>query len=270
MNTIDFSQNGGYRLKQATFARMQEAYTEILISFIKVMGIPQTGNHIITGCEIDGGNITSGFMYIDGELCPFSQAEGTLATKIKKNILVESIAFKNGSNLPVWRTTTAIVDPDGIPLSEFIRHNIVIDNNYVHTDNNFTATLLAKLNAIEAGAEVNVQPDWTVVNPASDAYIKNKPIIENIIYSGEYILGDFPNALTQRKTIPFPVPMTTTNYKVRAILKSLNPIGAQGADLISWTTANYQLNSFDIIGGEFPQFGATTQNLIMYYDIIKL
>ena len=51
---------------------------------------------------------------------------------------------------------------------------IVIDPNYVHTDVNFTLALLNKLNGIEAGAEVNVQADWNVVNTASDAFIKNK------------------------------------------------------------------------------------------------
>lgn len=242
MKTIDFSQNGGYRLKQATFARMQEAYTEILLSFIKVMGIPQTGNHIITGCEIEGVNITSGFMYIDGELCPFSQAEGTLATKIKKNIFLESIAFKNGSNLPVWRTTTAIVDPYGTPLSEFIRHNIVIDNNYVHTDNNFTAALLAKLNAIEPGAEVNVQPDWTVVNPLSDAFIKNKPQIPNVLKIGEVILGNFPSNTTT--VVNFPS-VGTDDYLVLINIESLNVINNRQQDLMAYVTAVHTETSFE-------------------------
>ena len=53
--------------------------------------------------------------------------------------------------------------------------NFVTDANYVHTDNNFTTTLLNKLNGISAGAEVNVQSDWSVTTTTSDAYIKNKP-----------------------------------------------------------------------------------------------
>ncbi len=53
--------------------------------------------------------------------------------------------------------------------------NFVTDANYVHTDNNFTTTLLNKLNGIAAGAEVNVQSDWAVTSTSSDAYIKNKP-----------------------------------------------------------------------------------------------
>ena len=53
--------------------------------------------------------------------------------------------------------------------------NIVIDANYVHTDNNFTTNYKNKLNGIAAGAEVNVQADWNVTDTSSDAYIQHKP-----------------------------------------------------------------------------------------------
>lgn len=52
---------------------------------------------------------------------------------------------------------------------------VVQDANYVHTDQNFTTELKNKLVNIEAGAEVNVQSDWTEENSSSDAYIRNKP-----------------------------------------------------------------------------------------------
>lgn len=55
--------------------------------------------------------------------------------------------------------------------------NLVQDANYVHTDNNFTNTEKNKLAGIEAGAEVNVQSDWSVTDTSSDAYIANKPTI---------------------------------------------------------------------------------------------
>ena len=41
--------------------------------------------------------------------------------------------------------------------------------------NDFTAALLNKLNGIAAGAEVNVQADWSSTDSASNAFIKNKP-----------------------------------------------------------------------------------------------
>ena len=55
--------------------------------------------------------------------------------------------------------------------------NFIADANYVHTDNNFTTTEKNKLGNIAAGAEVNVQSDWSVTSTTSDAYIKNKPSI---------------------------------------------------------------------------------------------
>jgi hypothetical protein len=39
----------------------------------------------------------------------------------------------------------------------------------------FSQSLLAKLNGIATGAEVNVQADWNVANEGSDAFIRNKP-----------------------------------------------------------------------------------------------
>lgn len=43
--------------------------------------------------------------------------------------------------------------------------------------NDYTTTEKNKLAGIAAGAEVNVQADWSVTNTSSDAYIKNKPTI---------------------------------------------------------------------------------------------
>ena len=54
--------------------------------------------------------------------------------------------------------------------------NLVQDASYVHTDNNFTGTLKDKLDNIEAGAQVNVKPDWTAA-AGSAAEILNKPSI---------------------------------------------------------------------------------------------
>ena len=54
---------------------------------------------------------------------------------------------------------------------------LVIDESYVHTDNNYTTTEKNKLSGIASGAEVNVQSDWNESNNSSDAFIKNKPKI---------------------------------------------------------------------------------------------
>jgi len=53
--------------------------------------------------------------------------------------------------------------------------NTVVDSSYVHTDNNYTTTEKSKLAGIAAGAEVNVNADWTAVS--GDAEILNKPTL---------------------------------------------------------------------------------------------
>lgn len=55
--------------------------------------------------------------------------------------------------------------------------NFAVDANYVHTDNNYTTAEKNKLAGIAAGAEVNVQSNWTQTNSSADDYIKNKPSI---------------------------------------------------------------------------------------------
>lgn len=42
--------------------------------------------------------------------------------------------------------------------------------------NDYTAAEKTKLSGIAAGAEVNVQADWDITDPASDAFIRNKPV----------------------------------------------------------------------------------------------
>lgn len=54
---------------------------------------------------------------------------------------------------------------------------LVIDESYVHTDNNYTGEEKTKLSGIQNGAEANVQADWNESSSSSDAYIKNKPTI---------------------------------------------------------------------------------------------
>lgn len=72
-------------------------------------------------------------------------------------------------NLATVATSGSYADLNNIP------SDLVQDANYTHTDNNFTSTLLTKLNGIASGAEVNVQADWDTTSTSSDSYIMNKP-----------------------------------------------------------------------------------------------
>lgn len=64
----------------------------------------------------------------------------------------------------------------------------VQDANYVHTDNNFTTAEKNKLSGIAAGAEVNVQSDWSTTDTNADSFIKNKPA--NLVQDASYVHTD--------------------------------------------------------------------------------
>ena len=64
------------------------------------------------------------------------------------------------------------------------------------SDETYTSAEKSKLSGIEAGAEVNVQADWTEADSTSDAYIKNKPNLATVATSGSY------TDLTDKPTIP--------------------------------------------------------------------
>lgn len=48
------------------------------------------------------------------------------------------------------------------------------------SENDFTTTLLNKLNGIASNAEVNVQANWSESDSSSDAYIQNKPSLGTV------------------------------------------------------------------------------------------
>lgn len=143
---IDFTQLGGYRLEQPTLRKMQETTYLFIKAMIGHFGIPDSGKFIISGCQIAGENITEGILYIDGHICPFENAPGTLATKIIKVVTTETLVFQNATTPTVFTKYTAAVNDAGTPLSAFVRvpspfnlpANIVIDANYVHTDSNLS------------------------------------------------------------------------------------------------------------------------------------
>lgn len=52
---------------------------------------------------------------------------------------------------------------------------VVVDPDYVHTENNFTNVYKNKLDGIQAGAEQNVQSDWLETDSDDDSFIRHKP-----------------------------------------------------------------------------------------------
>jgi hypothetical protein len=82
--------------------------------------------------------------------------------------------FARSADLATVATTGSYNDLTNVPA------HLVQDADYVHTDNNFTDDERTKLNSIEAGAEANVQANWSQSDSSADDYIKNKPVIANV------------------------------------------------------------------------------------------
>lgn len=71
-----------------------------------------------------------------------------------------------GDNHVIVNNVTKVISLD---------NDVVIDPNYVHTENNFTNVYKNKLDGIQSGAEQNVQSDWTETDPDDDSFIRHKP-----------------------------------------------------------------------------------------------
>lgn len=63
------------------------------------------------------------------------------------------------------------------------------------SSNDFTDALKTKLEGIAAGAEVNVQPDWSQTDNSADDYIKNKPTLGDLAAKSEVAYTDLAAGL---------------------------------------------------------------------------
>ena len=93
--------------------------------------------------------------------------------------------------------------------------NLVHDPNYVHTDNNFSITYVNKIDGIETGAQRNVQSDWLVDDPTSDAYIWHRPNIPSALYDTKELVAGPNITLTDYNdivTIDTAVPGVVVGY----------------------------------------------------------
>lgn len=182
----------GFPGTNKTLRFIQDAFREPLGALAKLAG----DKTIITGVVNTAGVVSNGFITYNGEIIPFQG--GNYAATVTIIEAFENVNYNTDANddtvldsLPAYRTIYAMCGTGGIDIFNFselaplktikelsqfsLPAGIVIDANYVHTDYNFTLALLNHLNSIESGAEVNVQADWNMTSPTSDAFIKNKP-----------------------------------------------------------------------------------------------
>lgn len=133
-----------------------------------VLWLHSINNTIITG---------SGSIVVDDELSLDSD------NPVQNRVVTAALNTKaNSADLAPIATSGSWNDLQDVPT------DLVEDPNYVHTDENFTEAEKDKLAGIQAGAEANVQSDWTQTDSSADNYIKNKP--ENLVQDPNYVHTD--------------------------------------------------------------------------------
>lgn len=274
MNLIDFTKEGGYRFKQPTLNMMQMAYFEILEAFMKHLNV-QAENTIISGCEVAGANITEGMLFIGGELCKFYETAGTLESLIYKKVEQNTLAFEDGSNPIIFRSTKAVVHlVEGTALSQFTRienfksstwnnisnipGDLVLDAEYVHTDNNYTNVEAQKLEGIEANAQVNVKTDWDAA-PGADNELLNKPVgnLLTYLHKATAVIGDLNGDFIEQITFPS---VGTANYM--PLVTIISNTGPRFFAVFDKTQTGFKI--------QFENEGNVTENISLDYCLIPL
>lgn len=119
MNTADFQQTGGLPLETNTLDFMQSAY-----SIFNAFGALAGDKTIVSGCEIQGVNITNGYIFYNNELLFFKGG-------IKQNTIViieqkQEVEFEDKTLKDVYKTRYATfgVSGNSIPWGNFKRYYI--------------------------------------------------------------------------------------------------------------------------------------------------
>lgn len=217
----------GFPGTNKTLRFIQDAFFDRLGALAKLAG----NKAIISGVVINSGVVSDGFITYNDEIIPFKG--GNISETVTIIEEFENVNYNTDANddtvldsLPAYRTIYAKCGTGGIDIFNFselqrlktieelsdfeLPANVVIDANYVHTDNNFTVELLQKLNGIQAGAEQNVQSDWSNTISSSDAFIKNKPFQSlKFTYGSQMVgnagpTGDFSNDYTRNLISVYP------------------------------------------------------------------
>ena len=198
----------GFPGTNKTLRFIQDAFREPLGALAQLAG----NKTIITGVVVTGSDpatmvVSNGFISYNGEIIPFvggNYADTVTIIEQFENVNYNTDANDDGvlDSLPAYRTIYAKCGTGGIDLFYFgelqrlktiqelsnfeLPAGVVIDPNYLA----FTVSMLNHLNSIEAGAEVNVQADWNMTAPSSDAYIKNKPFQEIMFTHGALYINN--------------------------------------------------------------------------------
>lgn len=114
MNRIEIQQTGGFPLESDTLTFLQDAFD----SFNK-LGYLAGNNMIIQGCNESNGNVSDGWVFVNGELMPFQGS--ALGYEVRIVTTTEERVFENGESKAVYVRKKAVFGSPGIPWSAFQR-----------------------------------------------------------------------------------------------------------------------------------------------------
>lgn len=173
MKNIDFTQPGGFPLKQDTLSFMQDSYRELndaLISYLtqgsRFFHDRGIGNYILSGLNVEAQNgvnyITSGWIIFNGELLYFAQTLKSIVDHegIGHHTLSTPVTFKDGSVLPVYFEKVAIAGgADAVSFNSFLRIGNLADFRPI-----LGISLVRNIETLSPGASRSLEINVPVVN----------------------------------------------------------------------------------------------------------
>lgn len=252
-----------------TWRFIQHAWSEPLNALAQLAG----NKVIVSGMVTTGNTTTAGFICFEGSIYPFEGGINQNTVTLIKEVVSSTydVDLDNDGQqdvLPQYETKYFRFGTGGeitFPFSQLKRlktikelseftlpDGVVVDPNYIP----LTQTLIDSLR--------NVQADWNMTTAANDSYIKNKPNLFKPLRIGTSLLGDFPNAIDQKRIINFPN-VGTSDYMVVGSLVSAGGTWSDNNDVI-WSIGAKTNNSFELLGREV---WSGIQNVRFDYMLIK-
>jgi predicted transcriptional regulator len=155
--------------------------------------------------------------------------------------------------------------------------NFVQDASYVHTDTNYTAADKNKLDGISAGAEVNVQANWTETDADSDAYIQNKPTKLSDFTNDENFIDNTVSNLANYYTKSETYTQSEVNAKIGELalitIQAVDALPASGASNVIYlvkkakTATQNAYEEYLWTGTAFEKIGDTEIDLSNYLTL---
>lgn len=159
---IDLTNLGGFPLEQDTLDFMQQSYRGAFGALAKLCG----DKVILTGVEVAGGNVSSGWIVYNGELIPF--IGGSVAAKVLITETAVQATFEDTNVYDAYFTKSATCGTSGdFDFSELVPlltlQNIWLPGDIKEklVDNTYIAT-----NFDSSGYGINMEIGWRILSKA--------------------------------------------------------------------------------------------------------